>query len=72
MKDFSEVFHSLRKEKNVTQKEIGELLGIGERAVRYYESGERRPDFDGLLKLGEYFDVSLDYLVGWSEDRTRR
>lgn len=72
MKDFSAVFLSLRKEKNVTQKEIGELLGIGERAVRYYETGERRPDFNGLLKLGEYFDVSLDYLVGWSEDRTRR
>lgn len=72
MSDFSEVFQSLRKEKNVTQKEIGEFLGVGERAVRYYETGERRPNFDGLLKLGEYFDVSLDYLVGWSEDRARR
>lgn len=72
MKDFSEVFLTLRSEKNVTREEVGELLGIGERAVRYYESGERRPNFDNLLKLGEYFDVSLDYLVGWSEDRTRR
>ena len=72
MKDFSEVLHALRKEKRVTQKEIGELLGISERAVRYYETGERRPDFDGLLKLADYFQVSLDYLVGWSEQRQRR
>lgn len=71
MRDFREVFASLRKERHITQKEIGELLGISERAVRYYETGERRPDFDGLLKLGEYFNVSLDYLVGWSEDRQR-
>ena len=72
MKDFSQVFMELRKEKKVSQKEIGALLGISERAVRYYETAERRPDFEGLLKLGEYFDVSLDYLVGWSDNRRRR
>ena len=72
MKDFSEVFLMLRNEKKASKKDIGELLGISERAVRYYETGERRPDFDGLLLLADYFDVSLDYLVGRSDIRKRR
>lgn len=69
MKDFSEVFSVLRREKGRSYQEVAEYLGIGERSVRYYESGERRPDFDGLLALARYFDVSLDYLVGRTDKR---
>ena len=36
-----------------------------------YEAGKNRPDFDGLIALADYFDVSLDYLVGRSDRRER-
>ncbi len=59
----------LRLQKNVTQKAMGELLGITTRAYQYYESGERYPDYEGLLALADYFEVSLDYLTGRSDER---
>ena len=70
MRDFSEILRQLRKEKKISQKALGEVLGISERNIRFYESGEHRPDFDGLLQLADYFQVSLDYLVGRSDDPT--
>lgn len=72
MKDFSEILKELRLEKNVSQKTVAELLGVSDRNIRFYESGEHRPDFDGLLLLADYFNVSIDYLVGRSSTRKRQ
>lgn len=69
MRDFSEVLRELRKEKKVSQQALGKVLDISDRNIRFYESGEHRPDFDGLIKLADYFEVSLDYLVGRSDER---
>ena len=66
---FASRVQMLRKEKKLTQTQLGELLGIKGRTIRSYESDERRPDFDGLLQMARFFGVSLDYLVGWSETR---
>ena len=69
MRDFSEVLRELRTEKKISPKALGEILGISDRNIRFYETGEHRPDFEGLLILADYFQVSLDYLVGRSEER---
>lgn len=69
MKDFSEVLKELRLERNISQKALGEVLDISDRNIRFYESGEHRPDFDGLLLLADYFQVSLDYLTGRSNSK---
>ena len=69
MRDFSEVLRALRTEKNVSQKALGEVLGVSDRSIRFYETGKHRPDFEGLLVPANYFQVSLDYLVGRSEER---
>ena len=69
MRDFSEVLRELRTEKKISQRALGEILGISDRNIRFYETGEHRPDFEGLLILADYFQVSLDYLVGRSEER---
>ena len=69
MKDFSEVLRMLRTERKVSQKVLGEQLGISDRNIRFYESGEHRPGFEGLLLLADYFEVSLDYLVGRTDNR---
>ncbi len=69
MRDFSEVLKELRSERKISQKALGELLGITDRNIRFYENGSHRPDFDGLLILADYFQVSLDYLAGRTENR---
>ena len=62
---------NLRNEKGVTQKAMGEYLEITVRAYQFYEEGKRYPDFHGLIALADYFDVSIDYLVGRTDQRTR-
>ena len=46
-------------------------MNVSRWAVHNYEAGKNRPDFDGLIALADYFDVSLDYLVGRSDRRER-
>jgi transcriptional regulator with XRE-family HTH domain len=71
MSKFPEILRACRKNKKVPQKEIANLLGINERALRNYEHGDREPNIDALIALADYFDVSLDYLVGRSDDPAR-
>jgi transcriptional regulator with XRE-family HTH domain len=47
-----------------TQRAIAELLGVSERAYQHYEAGTREPNIASLVALADYFDVSIDYLVG--------
>jgi transcriptional regulator with XRE-family HTH domain len=72
MPDFSSRLRDCRKIKCLTQKQIAAELGLAERTWQDYEGGKRTPTFDGLIELANYFDVSLDYLVGRSDDPARR
>lgn len=58
------VIRQLRKEKGISMKELGAFLGVTESAVSFYESGKRQPDYNTLMKIADYFDVSVDYLLG--------
>lgn len=62
---------NLRKSRNITQKQLAQAIGASERGIQQYELGERKPAYDMLIALADYFDVSLDYLVGRSSDPTR-
>ena len=66
---FGERFKLLRLENNHTQKSIGEILKLKVRMIQYYEKNEKFPDFKGLINIANYFDVSLDYLVGRTNNR---
>ena len=55
-------FSKLRKDKGVSLREISKDTGIGATTLRHYESGTQ-PGFDNVIKLSEYFGVSLDYLA---------
>lgn len=57
----------LRKEKNLTQKELAKILNVSDRSVGFYETGERDPDTETLNKLANFFNVSIDYLLGRTE-----
>ena len=59
----------LRKENGKTQKEIALYLKISQQANANYESNKREPDIDTLIKIADYFNVSVDYLLGKSENK---
>lgn len=61
-----------RKAMHKTQQDVADYLGISRQAYSNYEAGKREPDFETLLKLGEYFDCSVDYLIGNKKDPARR
>lgn len=67
---FSEMLKFLREKRHLSQKEIAEYLGITRQAIALYELGKREPDYSILKKLADYFNVSVDYLLGGSLDKT--
>jgi len=65
---FNERVKYLRIKNNITQKAIAEFLGTTERGYRNYEINKSTPNYETLLKLADYFNVSIDYLVGRSDN----
>jgi transcriptional regulator with XRE-family HTH domain len=57
----------LRKQKDVTQRQVAITMNITERNYQRFEAGEK-PNYDNLLTLADYFGVSLDYLVGRTDN----
>ena len=53
-----------RKKKGVSQSEVAKFLNISQSNYSKYERGEIEPDLSTLIKLADYFDVSIDYLLG--------
>ena len=68
-RSIGERVRELRKEKKVPQKDLAERLGISVRAYHYYEEGKRYPDFQGLLTLADFYGVSVDYILGRTDNR---
>ena len=58
----------LRKLRNVSQVRAGEIAGITSKQIQRYEAGESEPTLSVLLALADFFDVSLDYLVGRTDN----
>ena len=69
MANFSERIKELRKEKGLSQEEVGSIIGVKKYAVYSYEKGRACPDMKGIIALAEYFDVSMDYLAGRTDKR---
>lgn len=53
----------IRKERGYSQLKVAFALNISREALSYYENGKRSPDIDMLVRMSEYFDVSIDYLI---------
>ena len=69
---FCERLKLLRKERGLKQREMAEQLGLALSSYQCYEYAQRFPDVHGLIAIADFFDVSLDYLVGRSNVRERR
>ncbi len=59
----------LRKSAHISQKELGEAVGLSHKAISTLESGTRSTTIEKLVALAEFFDVSIDYLVGRTDQR---
>ena len=58
----------LRKAKGLTQSELAKVIGYSSLSYARYEKGEREPDIRTLCELADYFNVSVDYLLGRTEN----
>lgn len=61
---FSKILKYLRQEKNVGQIELAKSVGVSKGIISLWENGLREPNMFSLIKLAQYFDVSIDFLVG--------
>lgn len=59
----------LREEKNMLQEDLAKVLDVSQKTISNYETGERDMSTETLTKLSEYFNVSIDYLLGKSDIR---
>lgn len=69
MDHFAQRLKQLRQEKGLSQDALGEIIGVSNHAVSTYETGKNYPEVKKFFILAEYFEVSLDYLAGWSDIR---
>ena len=67
LKICGERLRALRESVNYSQVKFAELFEIGQSSVVRYEKGEASPPLDLLVKVADYFDVSLDYIMGRTE-----
>lgn len=63
-KTFGKRLKSLRSEKDLNQSDLADILELSTSAIGMYEQGRRYADLDTIKKIAEYFDVSVDYLLG--------
>ena len=61
---------TLRSRKNLLQKDVADILGIHERQYRRYEAGTTHPPMRKLVELCNFYEVTIDYILGLSDDDT--
>lgn len=67
MSKFAERLKALRISRKI-KEELADVIGSGRRIIFNYEKDEAQPTLDKLVKITDYFDVSLDYLVGRTDE----
>ena len=62
--NFSKQLYTLRSESDISRKNLAEKLNVSVRLISYWENGERECNFDMLIKIADFFNVSIDFLLG--------
>lgn len=62
--EFSQRLQMLREKKHISRIVLSELCGLHSDAIRRYERGESEPTLHSLIAIAEFFEVTVDYLVG--------
>ena len=66
---FADRLRLLRKEHNLTQVQFAQNLNVANGTVAMWETGKREPDFDTILRIADFFHVSIDYLLGRDKEK---
>lgn len=69
MSEFSDRFRQLKDQSELSSKELAQKLGIAPSTLSYYLK-DREPNYNMLIKIADYFDVTIDWLVGNERDYT--
>ena len=69
MLEIGKKLKDLRKSENLTQEELAKRLSIPRVNYTRYETDKVRPDYETLIKIADYFDVSLVYLLGRTDEK---
>lgn len=62
----------LRAQRKLTQEELAKATGLKRSAIGMYESGRRKPDYETLEIFADFYNVDMNYLMGWQENETRQ
>ena len=68
LETFAERVHMPRKQRGMSQKELGEAIGLSHKSISTIESGSRTTTLEKLVILARFFQVSTDYLLGLCEE----
>ena len=60
----------LREEKGISQLKLAMDLNMNQNSISRYENGRREADYSTLIRFADYFDVSVDYLIGRTDIKT--
>ena len=63
-KNLGENLKALRIERHIGQNELAKTLDLSNASISYWENGKQEPSASALFKLAQFFDVSVDYLLG--------
>lgn len=66
--NFGDKLKSLRTAQKMTQQQLGERIGVAKSIVSYYESGDRYPSYDVLVRIAHVFHTTTDYLLDIAKD----
>ena len=66
---FNERIRTLRKEQHLTQSQVAASCSLAPRAYQRLEESGARPNYNSLLQLANFYQVSVDWLMGRTEDR---
>lgn len=72
MMELANAFKRFRQQYKITQKQAAKIAGITERVYQSYEYGKVVPSATVLIALADHFDISVDYLIGRSDNPERR
>lgn len=64
MATFGSILEELRKDRNMTQKELAEVIYVTSGTISNYENDRYLPDIEKLIMLADHFNVTIDYLLG--------
>ncbi|HIU57155.1 MAG TPA: helix-turn-helix transcriptional regulator [Candidatus Ornithomonoglobus merdipullorum] len=56
----------LRQERNISQQKLAEIVGVSQQSINKYENHNIEPDIQTLIMFADYFDTSIDYIVGYT------